>query len=209
MKPLAAWCKADYIQKEVTRVQGDQNRIHLEDGTTIDYDLLVLNVGSRSRGSHSVPGIWDHSLATRPINHLLASIEKKEKWLLDNNVTPSVAVCGAGAAGTELAFGYKARWSKLFNKDIPVTLISNTSQILPGVHPSCLEHTLRKLKEKGVDVLYNKRVKEVLADRIVFENGEHFECNVPVWATGAEAQQVTVESDLATLNGYWRVNDFL
>ena len=149
MKPLAAWCKADYIEKEVTRVQGDQNRIHLEDGTTIDYDLLVLNVGSRSRGSHSVPGIWDHSLATRPINHLLASIEKKEKWLLDNNVTPSVAVCGAGAAGTELAFGYKARWSKLFNKDIPVTLISNTSQILPGVHPSCLEHTLRKLKEKA------------------------------------------------------------
>lgn len=34
-------------------------------------------------------------------------------------------------------------------------------------------------------------------------------CNVAVWATGAEPQQVSVDSDLALLNGYFRVNDNL
>ena len=32
---------------------------------------------------------------------------------------------------------------------------------------------------------------------------------MPVWATGAEPQQITIESDLDILNGYFRVNDFL
>lgn len=169
-------------------MQASENRVHMEDGSSINYDLLVVNVGSKSRGSQTVPGIWEHSLATRPINHLLESIAIKEKWLVDNNIIPRVAVCGAGAAGTELAFGYKARWSKLFKRDIEVTMISSSSQILSGVHPSCLEHTNRKLKECGINVIYNKHVKAVLADRIVFDDGETFECNVPVWATGAEPQ---------------------
>jgi len=58
---------------------------------------------------------------------LLKNLEEKEQYLLKNNIIPEVAVCGAGAAGVELAFGYKSRWSKLFNKDIKVTLISSKS----------------------------------------------------------------------------------
>jgi len=34
-------------------------------------------------------------------------------------------------------------------------------------------------------------------------------CNAPIWATGAEPQGVTGESDLAIMNGYFRVNNFL
>ena len=86
----------------------------MEDGSSLDYDLLVVNVGSRTRDANKVEGIWEHSLPTRPINDLLGNVERKEKELLKNGVIPEVIVCGSGAAGTELAFGYKARWSKLF-----------------------------------------------------------------------------------------------
>ena len=40
-------------------------------------------------------------------------------------------------------------------------------------------------------------------------DGRHLDCNVPIWATGAEAQKVTTDSDLELMNGYFRVNDFL
>jgi len=36
-----------------------------------------------------------------------------------------VAVCGAGAAGTELSFAFKQRWSEYFGQEISVTLISS------------------------------------------------------------------------------------
>ena len=51
MAPLAAWCKADYIEKRVKKVVANENRVELEDGTSVEYDVLALNVGSKTRGA--------------------------------------------------------------------------------------------------------------------------------------------------------------
>ena len=77
-------------------------------------------------------GVWEHSLTTRPINDLLPKIEKKEQELQKAGQLPTVVVCGSGAAGTELAFAFKARWSKLFGKEIKVTLIGTSERPVPG-----------------------------------------------------------------------------
>lgn len=124
MAPLAKWCGADYIEKTVKRVHANDNRIELEDGSIVDYDILALNIGSKTRGTFETTGVWEHSLTTRPINHLIPKIAKKEQELLAAGVVPSVVVCGAGAAGTELAFAFKHRWSKVFGQEIDLTLVS-------------------------------------------------------------------------------------
>ena len=51
MAPLAAWCKADYVEKRVKQVHANENRIEMEDGSQIEYDVLALNVGSKTRGA--------------------------------------------------------------------------------------------------------------------------------------------------------------
>jgi NADH dehydrogenase FAD-containing subunit len=51
---------------------------------------------------------------------------------LEDKHIPVVAVCGAGAAGTELAFAYKVRWSTLFGQEITVKLLSSGHEILAG-----------------------------------------------------------------------------
>lgn len=52
--------------------------IELDDGSTLEYDVLAVNVGSRTSGSDTIPGVWKHSLTTRPINELLGKIQRKE-----------------------------------------------------------------------------------------------------------------------------------
>ena len=51
MAPLAKWCGAEYIEKRVKRVLANENRLEMEDGTFVDYDVLALNVGSKTRGA--------------------------------------------------------------------------------------------------------------------------------------------------------------
>lgn len=114
LEPLSKWCRAEYIEKKVIKIVANENRIIVEDGSSIEYDLAVINVGSRTRDRDRTPGVWEYSLSTRPINFLLSNIVAKENYLLENNVIPIVAVCGGGAAGVELAFSYKTRWSNLF-----------------------------------------------------------------------------------------------
>jgi len=44
---------------------------------------------------------------------------------------------------------------------------------------------------------------------VVLKDGRVIDCDVAVWATGAEPQKVSAESDLDLLNGYYRVNNFM
>lgn len=74
LKPLAAWCNADYIEQRVKMIKGDENRIHFENKEYMEYDFLGVNVGSRTRGANETQGVWEHSLTTRPINDLLGKI---------------------------------------------------------------------------------------------------------------------------------------
>ncbi len=74
MEPLAKWCRADYVEKRVKHIKGETKTIVFEDESTLEYDILALNVGSRTRGANDIQGVWDHSLTTRPINELLGKI---------------------------------------------------------------------------------------------------------------------------------------
>lgn len=206
---MAAWCNAEYINKKVVRVEANKNLIHLADDTTVSYDIAVINVGSRTRDAQSVPGIWEHSLTTRPINDLLGNIVKKEEQLKKDGIIPEVVVIGQGAAGTELAFGYKKRWSDYFGQEIKVSIVSHTDSVLQGQPTTAINEVMSKLKKHNIAIIPNERVKEIKADRVVFESGNEAHCNVAVWATGAEAQELTFKSDLELLNGYFRVNDHL
>jgi NADH dehydrogenase FAD-containing subunit len=49
------------------------------------------------------------------------------------------------------------------------------------------ELTKKKLKDMGIHVVHNARIEKIEADGIVLSDGRIVPCNVPVWATGAEA----------------------
>lgn len=124
-------------------------------------------------------------MTTRPINELLQKVEKKEQQLIADNIIPEVVVCGAGAAGTELAFAYKARWSKLFGQEIKVTLLSNHDQILKGECNDIKTLVMKKLGDKNIEVFYDCDVRDITVDTIYLKDGRSFKSNAAVWATGA------------------------
>ena len=124
----------------------------LESGESVGYDYLILNIGSRTRDVSTTPGVEELAISTRPINSLLKKIEAKETTLIETNTIPSVAICGAGCAGVELAFGFKARWTTLFKTEIKVSLISSNESPLPHENPALQAEVERKLKEKNIEV---------------------------------------------------------
>jgi len=132
LEPVTNWCNGQWIQKKVSKILASENKIITEDGTVIDYDVLAINVGSKTKDTLSAKGVWEHGLTTRPINDLLPKIEKKENELKAKNIVPKVVICGAGASGTELSMAFKARWSKFFGKDIEVILVGPYDTPLQG-----------------------------------------------------------------------------
>lgn len=209
LPPVIEFCNATFIEKRVVKIKGDENKLELEDGDTVDYDVLAINVGSRTRDANDVPGVWDYSLTTRPINDLLPKIEKREQELVDANEIPTVVVCGAGCAGVELSFGFKNRWSKVFGQEIETHIVTNHDTVLPHEREPLRNEVIKILDRQNITVHSNKKVTEVLKDGVICDDGTKIDGNVVVWCTGAEPQKVTVESDLEVSKGYFRVNEFL
>jgi len=65
------------------------------------------------------------------------------------------------------------------------------------------------MKEIGIDYMAGCHVKEVTPKQVIMEDGRVVDCDIAVWATGAEPQEVSTASDLALMKGFFRVNNFL
>lgn len=65
---------------------------------------------------------------------MLDKVTMKETELKEAGVIPNVVICGAGAAGTELSFAFKKRWSDYFETDVKVTLLAAREEPL---HTEC------------------------------------------------------------------------
>lgn len=59
-------------------IDGDNNKLIMTDDSEVPYDVLALNIGSRTRHSYSIEGVKEYALTTRPINEILSKIQKKE-----------------------------------------------------------------------------------------------------------------------------------
>ena len=68
LKSLAEYCGIDFILTKTTKIDAEKNLIHFENNLSINYDLLVVNIGSRTLGKFSVKGVHEHTICTRPIN---------------------------------------------------------------------------------------------------------------------------------------------
>lgn len=51
---------------------------------------------------------------------------------MKRGVVPTVVVCGGGAAGVELSFAFKKRWSAKFGQEIDVSIITHSDDVLKG-----------------------------------------------------------------------------
>lgn len=209
LKPLAKWWNAEFIEQRVEKIIGDENRIELDNGESVEYDVLAINVGSKTKSTFDTPGVLEHSLTTRPINDLLGKIENKEKELLDNNITPKLLVWGAGCAGVELSFGFKNRWKEVFGKDIDTTILSRETSVLPHEKDALRGRIEEKLEKQNIKIETEWEITEVTAEGVKTKDGREFEGNVVVWSTGAEPQPVIAHSDLEMSKGYFRVNEFM
>jgi selenide,water dikinase len=170
----------------------------------VDYDFVVLNLGSDIRLKELLPpqctadGMPRLIVPTRPIGTLLERIrqyeERLQEWFAHLPRHPShtefhILTVGGGDAGFELTFAMLARFRACFGSHgilIRATVLHSSP--MDNVH-----HALRKeCAHLGITIVDEARVISVDAKdaRVTTVDGHAYQFDVLCWATGASALPV-------------------
>lgn len=163
---------------------------------SIDYDVLVLALGSRAN-DFGTPGVTDHAhfidsqaQATRFNDILRArlfrSIARDEAF--------RVAIVGAGATGVELS----AEMSRLLEiasgygdptvrERLELTLIESGPRVLAAFPPSISEQTESVLTKMGFRVMTSTRVTGAAEGGYRHDDDRFVPADLMVWAAGVKA----------------------
>ena len=175
--PLAAAASARWCQGEIHALDPARRQLQLANGSTLDYDVLSLNVGSTLQPP---PAEHAQMLPLRPRAMLHRSYEfLLERWAYEPADRPFVVTAvGGGAAGFEALLAVLARLRALRPDHIVHgSLLTRGTRLLPGLAPAARRAAQRALDRAGVTVQLGSGWCTSV-DR---------SSDVVIWATGAEA----------------------
>lgn len=204
--------------REVERIEGRVEAIHplerrvvLNTGQTLEYDRLVLALGSET--AFQVPGAREHTLPLRTFSDAL----KLRKHLIEQftraasitdptelRITMTTAIVGGGYTGCELA-GELAAWADDLcrqtgapRKEVRIALIERENHLLPHLGTWASNEAVRRLERLGVNTFLQTPVVQVEPQRLRFADGRLLRAGTIVWGAGVRAPALLAEAGFPT-----------
>lgn len=173
----------------VKRVERDNKRVVLEDGSDLPYDLLLLATGSCSTWP-TVPGIPNPSVFS------LSTYQDAVNILRASEAAREAVIVGAGLVGLQLA-------SALRHRGLRVTVVDQFSQILLFQLDSTAASIFhRAFREAGINLLMEERLTSVEKESrngrvsVSLERGKELACDMVLTATGVCPNTSIVEDNI-------------
>jgi len=200
---------------ELTRVDHAERRAHVrlpEDGErTIDYDVLVIAPGSRSRVL-PVPGLAERGIGFKTVqeaiflrNHVLAQLEvaSAAEDEARRRAALTFVFVGAGFAGVEalgeledLSRDAISSYPELADTPMRWVLVEAAGRILPELTEDLAGYAKERLEGRGIEIDLDTRLESAERGLISLSNGESFPADTLVWTAGVKPSPLARRSGL-------------
>ena len=213
-KALRYILNANFLMAEVEQIDPG-NKTITADGRTIAYDYLVLSTGSQANFL-GVSGAPESTFPLRTLDnamvlrtHILSCFERAVKNLDNSSLHEQLltfVIVGGGPTGVEMAGSLQELIQDCLIKDYPqldvgqakVILLQSGSELLASYPKHLQQYTVRTLRDRGVKVHFNNRVKETSATEVVLEDGSNITTSTIIWTAGVEASLPEPQAEIPT-----------
>ncbi|MCK2212533.1 NAD(P)/FAD-dependent oxidoreductase [Actinomadura sp. ATCC 31491] len=208
----AKWPNVRARRAGLSKVLADERRVELDDGTSVDYDYLVVATGVTTNWLN-VPGARENALPIYSLNDATTLRRRLQHYLEDTAAgrreTTNVVVVGAGATGVEVAgtlAELRRRTLPLTHPEIrpeqtSVTLVERFDYVLAPYKPRLRQAAEAALRKRGVQMRLGSTVASVEADAVVLQDGTRLPSDVTVWALGVTAPDQVADWGLPQTKG--------
>lgn len=211
--------KVHLIQDRVKRINTEEKKVYLEKNNPIEYDYLVVGLGS-SPETFGIPGMKEHAYfiqdpqsVNQLQNHIAEMFQEYKKTGKEEYLT--IVIGGAGLTGIEYIGELVDRTPELCKEyDIPlekvkVIDIDTSSTILRGFDPGLSSYAEKKLTQKEVQFIHNTRIVKCTENRVDLKNGQSIKTRTLIWTGGVRGNPVLDDSTFKTERGRVSVDPYL
>lgn len=208
---------------KVLKIDPQNNLVYTEIGE-LSYDHLIIATGSRTNyfGNENM---FKKAFPLKQIpqaldlrSHILQNFEKavlsddpEEIQRLMN-----IVIVGGGATGVEMAGAFSELKNHVLPKDykeldfnkMNIYLVEGLPQLLTGMSSHASKKALSYLKEFGVKVLLETKVKSYDGDTVYFDNREMISTGTLIWAAGVKGNLIDGLSDASIERSRILVDEF-
>jgi NADH dehydrogenase len=206
----------EVILGEVSDFDLQNNSVLLEDGSSADFDYLIVAAGARhAYFGHddwevSAPGLKTIEDAVEIRRRVLLAFEMAERdaYLNGKQEPLNFVVVGGGPTGVELAGAIAdiatqalaGDFKAIDTRKARVILFEGSDRVLGTFTPDLSDSAKSQLESLGVEVRLNSFVTDIAPGRVKVGD-DWIHCDVVVWATGVAAsplgKKLRVETDKA------------
>lgn len=153
--------ETEFIEGRAVAVETDERVIELEDGSTVDYDYVLVCVGSKT-AFFGIPGLEENSLTLKSLDDALEIHEEVASAAEDatEDDPARVVIGGAGLSGVQSA-GEVAEYRDIHNVPIEIYLVEGLDNVFPPGTPSLQTRLAEMLTERGVKIMTGDFIGEV------------------------------------------------
>jgi NADH dehydrogenase len=181
-----------FTQASVQAIAPEGNRVTLDDGTTLNYDFLVVALGAVD-AYYGVTGIDANALSFKSAAQCDA-IGQRLRALKASSKASRVTIIGAGITGVE-ALGEILRRGALGN--LKITMLEAQEQLLPN-SPKGLDSYIRGLCDPySVEFRCGETAQRIRKNSVLLGSGESLDSDLTIWTGGPAPSPLLSQSGLA------------
>lgn len=205
--------KIKFIKDKIIRLNPEEKCVY-GNGGRYDYDILVIALGFKP-DSFDIKGVNEYAYKLSSLNSALKltkNIENKFKNFTHTKdiFDLSFIVCGTGFTSIEFAAELASEFDELcqicgIDRSIPkIYCVGRSKRILPIFSKELSQKASKKLEKKGVTLITEGNVKEVLKDGVLLEKNEQIQrlkANTILWCAGVKGSDIIENSKLTSKKG--------
>ncbi len=203
----------EHITAEVARIDSAQATVSTADGATLNYDRLVVAVGS-TVAKPDVPGLAEFGYDVDTYDHAMA-LQAHIRGLAERAADPASAtavVVGAGLTGIETASELPGMLADALGSDISprVILVDHNPHVGSDMGESARPVIEQALADNHVDTRTGVGVTAIDERSVTLSSGEVVAGATVVWCAGMRANPLTTQFGVALDRlGRLPVDDYL
>lgn len=151
----------EFVQGTVVEIDTDERVVSLEDDSTVDYDYLLVCVGSKT-AFFGIPGLEENALTLKSLDDALEIHEQVASAAEDatEDDPARVVIGGAGLSGIQSA-GEVAEYRDIHDVPIEIYLVEGLDNVFPPGSPSLQNKLADMLTKRGVKIMTGDFIGEV------------------------------------------------